>query len=97
MARHQVDLRVQVYGDETIEYALHKPSDASKSCISLLWWCLLIASAASAAAWHEWQWRYALHVCAIAALLALLVYRSAASAIVEGATFEVALLCLIAL
>lgn len=84
--RHQVDLRVQVYGDQTVEYALHRPSDKNKSAPPLIWRCLLATSAASAAAaWREWQWRYALHVCAIAALLALLVYRSHASAITEGA------------
>lgn len=84
----QVDLRVQVHGDQAVEFTLHRPRDAHKSCVSALCWFFAGVSAALAYAWHTWQSHSAFRTSALAAVFAVLAYRSATAAIIEGVSMR---------
>lgn len=80
---NQVDLRVEVYGNGAVEYCLHRPSDAQKSRLSVFWWCIASVSLASFSVWQAWC-NAVVYVSVASALVALFMYKSAGTAIIQG-------------
>ncbi|KAF1315800.1 Phosphatidylinositol n-acetylglucosaminyltransferase subunit h, partial [Globisporangium splendens] len=93
MARSgQVDLRVEVFGNDAVEFCLHRPgADATAAShrsrlSSFALWCLSLVSVYT---WRAWHWRNAGYVACATTLLALLLFHSSGAAIIEESVLVV--------